>query len=49
MEYISTSLFEDNLEHLVQIGYIKICPDENMNLMLSLLPEGKQWVEDNGE
>jgi hypothetical protein len=49
MESIPVTLFEDNLEHLVQLGYIRIHPDENMKLMLTLSPERKQWVEDNGE
>jgi hypothetical protein len=49
MESIQSDLYEDNLEYLVRLGYIKIHPDENGVLMMTLSPEGRQWVEENGE
>jgi hypothetical protein len=49
MESIPATLFEDNLKHLVQLGYIRIHADEDKKLTLNLSPEEKRWVEDNGE
>ena len=49
MDSEPTTLFEDNLENLINLGYIRIHEDEEKKQTMNLLPEGKQWVEDNGK
>ena len=49
MDSEPTTLFEDNLEHLVNLAYIRSHEDKDKKLTMTLSPEGKQWVEDNGK
>jgi hypothetical protein len=49
MESIPATLFEDNLENLVNLGYIMVQVDETGRETMALSTEGTQWVEDNGE
>jgi hypothetical protein len=49
MDSEPTTLFEDNLERLINLGYIRIHEDEDKNQTMTMSPEGKQWVEDNGK
>jgi hypothetical protein len=46
MESIPTNVFEDNLEYLVNLGYINIHVGDNEELTMSLSPKGKQRVEE---
>ena len=49
MESTSREEYETNLDYLVWVGYIKMIIGDNEEPIMHLSPEGKQWVEDNGD